>query len=151
MTGDTLTLRPALGAIVPMAIVSAFFLFVGIGALSEMQGTDEWKSINLASSGALIVFALWAGLLVPTARIHLTPDSLFLRRFWHTRWRVPRARAVLCSGGVGPEGLLPGMAVYDSGTDKKIGEILAAQFHPGDLQHLQRMLTGGCSGTRPVT
>ncbi len=149
MTVETLTLRPALGAIVPMVLVSAFLLCLGIGALIEMRGTGEWNSITMAFSGALIVFALWAGLMVPTARIHLTPDSLFLRRFWHTRWRVPRAKAVLCSGGVGPEGILPGMAVYDSGTDKKIGEILATQFHPSDLQHLQRMLTGGCSETRP--
>lgn len=140
MAKATLTLRPAKAPVILMAVVGTPFLILGAWIGVEMIHDGAWDIVTALTGVAVFLFGLWLWLEIGTVRICLTPDFLLLRRFWRTRWRVPRESVVLKPGNVGDRGLFPGLRAYEAGKGRHVGEILSVQFRPADLQRLQQAL-----------
>jgi hypothetical protein len=141
------TIRPAIGPQVLLACIGAPFIALAVAAVVSEWGHVSW--IGWASAVVLLCLGGWCMGEVSSVRIRLTPDCLKLRRWWLTRWSVPRERAELREGLIGDGNLVPGYRVLDRSTGAKVGEIVAVQFRRADLLKLAAMfapprpLTGG--------
>jgi len=136
MSEDTIILRPAFTPVILMAIIGAPFIVLGIWVGIDASRSGDWTLVTVVSAGGVFLLGSWLSLEIATVRIYLTQDELRLRRFWHTRWSVPRTNVLLEAGRVGDGGFLPGLKVYDVSKRRHIGEILNAQFRPADLERL---------------
>ncbi|WP_421932359.1 hypothetical protein [Phenylobacterium sp.] len=134
------TIRPAKAGQVIMACIGTPFIVlsvVGGWALAK----DGDIPMALFAGGFLFLLGGWCVLEIATVRLHLSADRLWLTRYWHTRWSIPRASAELQAGGVGDVPILPGIRVFDRRTGKKVGEIISGQFPADDLARLRAELT----------
>lgn len=136
----SLRLGPAPSSLIWMATISGFPAALAAAILVDGLGGDQltWLHVGLVMSFSGFAFVLFGW--ISTVRIHLSPERLWLERFWLTQWSVERTRVRLEEGLVGNPPILPGLHVVDRHAGKRVGEILLSQFRAKDIERLRDAL-----------
>lgn len=139
-TAATWVIKPAIATQVLMAVIGLPFIALAVWATIEEVSEPPFTASDLLMNAMIFLLGAVTLTWVASVRIHISPERLWLRRFWRTQWTIRRADAELVRGGVGDGAILPGLRVIDRETRRKVGEILASQFRPADLRRLEEVM-----------
>lgn len=137
---QSLRIGPGASPLVWMGAIAGFPAAVAAATLKDMISSHEVTWLNASVVVALLAFACLLFGSVATVRIYLSPERLWLQRFWRTRWSIRRSQVLLEAGMVGDPPILPGFHVVDRRTGERVGAILLSQFHSRDVERLRDTL-----------